>query len=87
MDPQETAPRIPFLQRFALEEPCPRLSMSCFRNEVVIRRRVRGREPILNVRLQLVTYKLPSVSTLNGEEKQTNVSSCLFRLTLGEERL
>jgi hypothetical protein len=61
--------------------------MSCFQNEVVVRRRVRGREPVLNVRLQLVAYKIPSVSAMKGGGKETNVSSCLFRSTHGEERL
>ncbi len=61
--------------------------MSCFRNEVVVRRRIRGREPILDVHFQLVAYKVPSVSEMKGGEKGTNASFCLFRLTLGEERL
>jgi hypothetical protein len=61
--------------------------MSCFQNEDVVRRRVRGREPILDVRSQLATYKIPSVSAMEGVEKRAYASSCLFRLILGEERL
>src|SRR6266849_6724219 len=61
--------------------------MSFIQNKVVVLRGVRGREPILNVRLQLFTYKITSVSAMEGGEKGTNASSCLFRLTLGEERL
>ena len=61
--------------------------MSSFQNEVVVRRWVRWRQPVLNVPLQLVTYKLPSASAMKGGEKETNASSCLSQLTLGEERL
>src|SRR6266849_3669176 len=61
--------------------------MSFIQNKVVVLRGVRGREPILNVRLQLFTYRIMSVSAMEGGEKQTNASFCLFRLTLGEERL
>jgi hypothetical protein len=87
VNPQERTSRVPVFQRFGLEKPCSGFTISCFRDEVVVRRRVRGREPILNVRFQLATYKIPSVSAIKGEEKQTNASSCLLRLTLGEERL
>ena len=61
--------------------------MSCFQNEVVIRRRVRGGEPALNVPLQLVTYKILSVLITKGGRKTTNVSPCSFLLKFGEERL
>src|SRR6266849_5798268 len=61
--------------------------MSFIQNKVVVYRRVRGREPILNVRFQLVTYKITSVSQMEGGEKQTNASFCVFQLTLGEVRL
>src|SRR6266852_2470303 len=61
--------------------------MSCFPNEVLIRRRVRRREPVLNLPSQLFAYKITSVSATERSGKMTNVSSCLFRLTFGEERL
>jgi hypothetical protein len=87
MNPQETTPRIPFFQRFAFEEPCSGLTMSCFQNEVVVRRWIRGREPILK-RLFAVGHLQDNVGLGNESgEKQTNASTCLLRLTLGEERL
>src|SRR6267154_427578 len=61
--------------------------MLCFPNEVLIHRRVRGREPVLNLPSQLFTYKITSISATNRSERSTNVSSCLFHLTFGEERL
>jgi hypothetical protein len=42
--------------------------MSGFQNEVVIHRRVRGGEPVLNVPLQLVTCKILSgLATKDGK--------------------
>jgi hypothetical protein len=61
--------------------------MSGLRNEFVVRRRVRRGEPLLNVLLQLVTYKIPSVTATKCGGKTTNVSSCLFRLMRREEQL
>src|SRR6266705_2541902 len=61
--------------------------MSCFPNEVLIRRRVRGREPVLNLPSQLFTYNITLISVTKRSERSTNVSSCLFPLTFGEERL
>ena len=61
--------------------------MSCFPNEVLIRRRVRGREPVLNLPSQLFTYKITSNSATKRRGRSTNVLSCLFRLTFGEEQL
>src|SRR6266566_2031561 len=61
--------------------------MSCFPNEVLIRRRVRGREPVLNLPSQLFTYKITSISETKRSGRSTNVSSCLLRLTFGEGRL
>ncbi len=40
--------------------------MSCFRNEVLIRRRIRGRQPVFDVLLRLITYKIPLVSATEG---------------------
>jgi hypothetical protein len=87
MNPQEGSPRVPFCQYAALEEPRCRSFMSCFPNEVLIRRRVRGREPVLNLPSQLFTYKITSISATKRTRNLTNVSSCLFRLTFGEEQL
>ena len=42
---------------------------------------------MLNVALQLVPYKIPSVAANKGSENTTNASSCSYRLTLREERL
>ena len=61
--------------------------MSRSLNKVLIRRRVRGREPVLNLPSQLFTYKITSISETKRSGRTTNVSSCLFRLTFGEERL
>jgi hypothetical protein len=71
MNPQERPPPFPFCQCIALEEPCCGSTEPSFPNEVVIRRRVRGREPVLNVASQLVTYKISSVSATKGKEQQT----------------
>ena len=90
MNPQKRPPRFPFCQCIALEEPGCSSVVSSFPNEGVIRRRVRGREPVLNVaRLasQLVTYKILSVSPTKGEGRETNFLSCSFRVMLDEERL
>src|SRR6266849_8717785 len=50
--------------------------MSCLRNDFLIRRRIRGRQPVLNVHsqlvtfsFQLVTYRIPSVSATKGGKK------------------
>jgi len=51
MDPQERPPRIPFFQFLALEEPSCGSTMSCTRKKNVVRRWVRGRQPIFNVPL------------------------------------
>src|SRR5713101_9139632 len=51
--------------------------MPCIRNEVLIRRRIRGRQPVLNVLLQLVTYRIPSVSATEGG-KRDNKRFILF---------
>ena len=69
MNPQEGPSRFPFRECIALEEPCCSSTASSLPNKVVIRRRVRGGEPGLNVPLQLVTYKIPSVSLTKGGEK------------------
>jgi hypothetical protein len=61
--------------------------MSCFPNDVLIRRRVRGREPVLNLPSQLFTYEITSISVRKRSGRITNVSSCLFRLRFGEEQL
>jgi hypothetical protein len=60
--------------------------MSCFRNKVMVRRRIRGGQPVLNVPLQLITYRIPSGSATEGGRETTNVSSCSFHLMLGEEQ-
>ena len=86
MNPQKRPPIFPFCNCIALKEPGCGSTVSCLPNEVVIRRRVRGREPVSNVLSQLVTYKIPSVLATKGGKK-TNVSSCLFHLTPGGERL
>jgi hypothetical protein len=39
-------------------------------NEVLIRRWVKGRQPVLNLLLQLVTYRIPSVSATKGGERE-----------------
>lgn len=51
MDPQERPIRFPFCKYAALEEPpvCRGSFMSCFPNEVLIRRRIRNGEPVLNI--------------------------------------
>jgi hypothetical protein len=61
--------------------------MSCFPNEVLIHRRVRRREPALNLPSQLFACGITSISETKRSGETTNVSSCLFRLTFGEERL
>src|SRR5258707_6774829 len=73
MNPQKRSLGLPFCQRIALEKPCCSSFMSCSSNKVLIRRRVRGREPVVNVRLQLVACKIPSVMTIKkqGERQQT----------------
>ncbi len=70
VNPQEGPARFPICQRLAFEEPLCSSTMSCLRNEVVVRRWVRGGEPLLNVLLQLVTYKTPSVTATKCEGKQ-----------------
>jgi hypothetical protein len=42
---------------------------------------------VLNIPSQLFTYKITSVSRTKRSGRTTNVWSCLFRLTFGEERL
>jgi hypothetical protein len=61
--------------------------MPCFPNEVLVHRRVRGREPVLDLPSQLFTYKITSIPETKLSGRTTNVSPCLFRLTFGEERL
>ena len=39
--------------------------MSCFRNKILVRRRVRRGEPVLHLLLQLVAYRIPSVTAAN----------------------
>ena len=87
MNPQKGTSRVPFRQYSALEEPRCSPFMSCFPNEVLIHRRIWGREPVLNLPSKLFTYKITSISETNRSERTTNVSSCLFRLMFGEERL
>jgi hypothetical protein len=53
----------------ALEEPRRGSSMSCFQYEVVVHRRIRGGEPVLNVSLQLVTCKILSYLATKDEKK------------------
>jgi hypothetical protein len=70
-DPQERSLRFPFRQYITLKEPCCSSTMFCLPKSVVIRRRVRGRKPALDVPSQLVTYKIPSVSETKGRETRT----------------
>src|SRR5260370_28359446 len=85
MNPQQRSLGFPFCQRIALQKPCCSSFMSCFSNEVLIRRRVRGREPVVNILLQLVTYKISSVMMIKKTRgKTTNVGSCLSYLMFGE---
>ena len=69
MNPQERSLRLPFCQFVALEEPRRSPFVSSLPNEVVIRRRIRGREPVLNLASQLVTYEILSVSAMKDGEK------------------
>ena len=87
MNPQKGSSRFPFCQCVALQEPCSSSTVSCFPNEVVIHRRVRRREPALNVASQLVTYKTLSSQQRRKVKTTTNVSSYSYRLIPGEGRL
>src|SRR5713226_4996687 len=64
MNPQQRSLGFLFCQRIALEKPSCSSFMSRFSNELLIRRRVRRREPVVDVLLQLGIYKTPSVMTM-----------------------
>jgi hypothetical protein len=87
MNPQEGPPCFPFCQCIDLKKPCCGSFMTCFLDEVLICRWVRGRKPVLNIPSPLVTYKISSISTAKCEGNTTNVSFRLFRLKFGEEQL
>src|SRR5229473_7880345 len=80
MNPQQRSLGFPFCQRVALQKPCCSSFMSCLSNKVLIRRRVRGREPVVNVLLQLVAYKIPSVMTIKKNKGKDNKRWVLFIL-------
>src|SRR5258708_185761 len=80
MNPQQRSLGFPFCQCITLEKPRCSSFMSCFSNEVLIRRRVRGREPVVNVLLQLVAYKIPSVMTIKKNKGKDNKRWVLFIL-------
>src|SRR5258707_2663320 len=84
MNPQQRSLGFPFCQRIALEKPCCGSFMSCFSNKVLIGRRVGRREPVVNVLLQLIAYKIQSVMTTKNNGKTTNVGFCLYYLMFGE---
>jgi hypothetical protein len=78
MDPQERPLRFPFCECIALKEPCCSSTMLCFPKNVVIRRRVRWREPVLEVPSQLVTYKIPSVLVMKDSGTRTSHLVCFI---------
>ena len=66
INPQEGPARFPFCYCPALEKPCCGSTTSRFRNKVLVRRRVWRGEPMLHLLLQLVAYKIPSVTGLTA---------------------
>jgi hypothetical protein len=87
VNPQEGPSCFPFCQCIDPKKPCCSSFMTCFLDEVLIYRWVRGRKPVLNLPSPLVTYKISSISTTKCEGNTTNVSFRLFRLKFGEGQL
>ena len=58
--------------------------MSCFLNEILIGRRVGGREPVLNVLLKAITYRETVGQGDEIRKMKTNVESCLYYIMFGE---
>lgn len=59
-----------------------------FPNDVMVRRRIRRRKPMLDVSLQLIACKIVSGSSDKGPQSwMTNVSSCSSRILPGEGQL
>src|SRR5258708_9650946 len=78
MNPQQRSLGFPFSQRVALQKPCCSSFMSCLSNKVLIRRRVRRRQPVVNVLLQLVAYKIPSVMTINKQRERQQTLGLVY---------
>ena len=63
MEPHERTRRFPIHEGTALHEPRSRVSVMRFEGDIMVYRRIRGRQPTEEVLSELVAYEVISVYT------------------------